>query len=152
MNLRLNIYTDETLTELKRVAEADSLKIPYRVGIYIAQSLETLDIKNNNDLLHFISGSMDKVDKIIKATFGITETELECVDIAELGTVAMELFKWGLDKIQGLNGGEKNAQRTTQSLLRCHSYFMTLTKTYARYIKDLILLSYQTIQQRTYLI
>lgn len=109
MNLRLNIYTDETLTELKRVAEADSLKIPYRVGIYIAQSLETLDIKNNNDLLHFISGSMDKVDKIIKATFGITETELECVDIAELGTVAMELFKWGLDKIQGLNGGEKNA-------------------------------------------
>lgn len=109
MELRLNIYTDETLTELKRVAVADSLKIPYRVGIYIAQSLETLDIKNNNDLLHFISGSMDKVDKIIKATFGITETELDCVDIAELGTVAMELFKWGLDKIQGLNGGEKNA-------------------------------------------
>ena len=109
MHLTLNIYTDETLTEIKRVAEADGLKIPYRVGIYIAQSLETLDIKNNNDLLHFISGSMDKVDKIIKATFGVTDTELEYVDIAELGAVAMELYKWGLDKIKGLNGGEKNA-------------------------------------------
>ena len=109
MELRLNIYTDDTLTELKRVAEADGLKIPYRVGIYIAQSLETLDIQNNNDLLHFVSGNMDKVDKIIKATFGVTETELECVDIAELGAVAVELFKWGLAKIQSLNnGGEKN--------------------------------------------
>lgn len=109
MELRLNIYTDDTLTELKRVAEADGLKIPYRVGIYIAQSLETLDIQNNNDLLHFVSGNMDKVDKIIKATFGITETELECVDIADLGAVAVELFKWGLAKIQSLNnGGEKN--------------------------------------------
>ena len=34
----LNIYTDDTLRELKRVAEADQLRVPYRVAMYIGQS------------------------------------------------------------------------------------------------------------------
>lgn len=109
MNLVLNIYTDETLTEVKRVAEADRLKIPYRVAMTIAQSLDELDMENENDLLNLITGNTDKVDKIIKATFGVTDTELECVDVAELGTVALELYKWGLEKINSLKGNtEKN--------------------------------------------
>lgn len=110
MNLVLNIYTDETLTEVKRVAEADRLKIPYRVAMYIAQSLDKLDVKNDNDLLNFVGENIDKLDKIIKATFGVTDTELDCVDVSELGAVAMELYKWGIDKINSLKGGqEKNA-------------------------------------------
>ena len=110
MNLVLNIYTDETLTDVKRVAEADRLKIPYRVAMYIAQSLDKLDVKNDNDLLNFIGENIDKLDKIIKATFGVTDNELDCVDVAELGAVAMELYKWGIDKINSLKGGqEKNA-------------------------------------------
>ena len=113
MNLVLNIYTDETLTEIKRQVEADRLKIPYRVAMYIAQSLDTVDLKNNDDILKFVTGNLDKVDKIIKATFGVTDTELECVDVAELGSVATELYKWGMDKLQSLKGKEsKNAQTT----------------------------------------
>lgn len=53
MNLVLNIYTDDTLTEVKRVAEADRLKIPYRVAVTVAQSIESLDIRNENDLINF---------------------------------------------------------------------------------------------------
>lgn len=111
MNLVLNIYTDETLTEVKRVAEADRLKIPYRVALTVAQSLDELELDAINDkqVFKIITENLDKVDKVIKATFGVTDTELECVDIAELSTVGMEIYKWGLEKIGSLKGGqEKN--------------------------------------------
>jgi hypothetical protein len=109
MNLTLNIYTDDTLTEVKRVAEADRLKIPYRVAIYIGQSLDKLDLKNENDILNFVGGNIESVDKIIKATFGVTDTELDCIDVAELGAVAKEVYKWGIEKLNSLKGGqEKN--------------------------------------------
>ena len=110
MNLVLNIYTDDTLTELKRTAEADRLKIPYRVAMYIGQSLDKVSLKNEDDILKFVTGNLDKVDKIIKATFGVTETELECVDVAELGAVASEVYKWGIEKLQSIKGNDsKNA-------------------------------------------
>ena len=104
MNLVLNIYTDDTLTTLKRQAEADRLKIPYRVAMYIGQSLDTVSLKSEDDILKFITGNLDKVDKIIKATFGVTDTELECVDVSELGAVASEVYKWGIEKLNSLKG------------------------------------------------
>ena len=110
MKLVLNIYTDETLQEVKRVAEADELRIPYRVATYIAQSLDKLDLKDTDDIFNFVTGSVDRLDKIIKATFGVSETELECVNVAELGAVGVELYKWGIEKLNGLkSGNEKNA-------------------------------------------
>jgi len=114
MQLVLNIYTDDTLTEVKRVAEADRLKIPYRVTTYIGQSLETLDIDNEGDLINFVSQNLDKLDKIIKATFGVSELEMECIDAMELGAVGVELYKWGVDKIKSLKKGNdsKNSQAT----------------------------------------
>ena len=113
MKLVLNIYTDDTLTEIKRTAEADRLKVPYRVAMYIGQSLDTVNLKSEDDILKFVTGSLDKLDKIIKATFGITETELECVDVAELGAVAVELYKWGIDKLNSLKGNDsKNVEMT----------------------------------------
>lgn len=111
MNLFLNIYTDESLTEVERVAEADRLKIPYRVATYIGQSLDKLDVKNDSDLLNFVGGNVENLDKIIKATFGITDTDLERVDAAELGAVAMEIYKWGMDKLNSLKG--KNSKNVT---------------------------------------
>ena len=113
MNLVLNIYTDDTLTEIKRVAEADRLKIPYRVAMYIGQSLDTLDLKNEDDIFNFVTGSMDKMDKVIKATFGVTDTELDCVDVAELGAVGVELYKWGIEKLQSLKGNNSKNVVTT---------------------------------------
>lgn len=114
--LQLNIYTDDTLKEVARVAEADRLKVPYRVAMYIGQSLDGLDINNTDDIFNFVIKSLDKIDKIIKATFGVTDSELECVDIAELGAVAVELFKWGTDKINSMNGGHSKNAATPASL------------------------------------
>lgn len=111
MKLALTVYTDETLTEKKRVIEADRLKIPYRVAIYIGQSLDKVDLKDTDAIFKFVTGSLDKLDKIVKATFGVSEAELDCVDVAELGAVGVELYKWGIEKLQSINGGtdSKNA-------------------------------------------
>ncbi len=110
MKLALNVYTDETLKDVKRVAEADRLRVPYRVAIYIGESLEKFDLKDTDAIFKFVTNSLDKLDKIIKATFGLSDSELDCVDVAELSTVAMELYKWGIEKLNGLqSGNEKNA-------------------------------------------
>ena len=81
--------------------------------MYIGQSLDTLDLKNEDDIFKFVTGSMDKLDKVIKATFGVTDTELDCVDVAELGAVGVELYKWGIEKLQSLKGNNSKNVVTT---------------------------------------
>lgn len=110
MYLKLNVYTDDTLSEVKRVVEADGIKIPYRVAMHVIQSLDTisLDDDNSDDLIKFITANVDKMDKIIKATFKVTENEMECIDAAELIGTLQELYKWAIDKINSLKGKEKN--------------------------------------------
>jgi hypothetical protein len=114
MRLSLNIYTDDELTQIKRVAEAERVKIPYRVAINLISSMENANINNDNDLFNFVTSSIGKLDKIIKATFGVSELELECIDAGELGAVAMELYKWAIDKIKSIKSGDdsKNSQET----------------------------------------
>ena len=46
MKFELKVYTDDSLKELKKVAEADELKIPYRVSLYVAQSLDGLNLNS----------------------------------------------------------------------------------------------------------
>ena len=113
MKLVLNVYTDDALTEIKRTAEADKLRVPYRVAMYIGQSLDGLNLKSEDDIFKFLTSNLDKLDKIIKATFGVTDTELECVDVAELGAVAVELYKWGIDKLNSLKGNDSKNGETT---------------------------------------
>lgn len=114
MSLSLNIYKDDSLTEIKKVAEAEQVKIPYRVAVAIISSLEGVDIKNETDLINFITGSVDKVDKIIKATFGLSEADMECIDVADLVPVAMDLYKWAMDKIKGIKGNNSKNVMTAE--------------------------------------
>jgi len=108
MQLKLTVYTDESFTDIKRVVEADQLKIPYRVTKYLAETLENVNIKDQNEIFNYIMDNLDKLDKIIKATFGLTETEMECIDTMELGAVGVELYKWGMDKIKNLKQGNNS--------------------------------------------
>lgn len=111
MNLTLNVYTDDSLTEIKRTAEADRLKVPYRVALTVVSLLDDIDLDTIEDktIFKLITGNVDKVDKIIKATFGLSEVEMESIDLMEMGEVALEIYKWAIDKINSLKGGqEKN--------------------------------------------
>lgn len=109
MLLKLNVYTDESLTDLKRTCEADKLKIPYRVAMYLIQSLDTVNLNNEDDILRFITSNVDKMDKIIKATFGVSESELDCIDAGELVETLKELYAWAIEKINTLKS-EKNSK------------------------------------------
>jgi hypothetical protein len=81
--------------------------------MYICQSLDTLNLKSEDDIFKFVTCSLDKLDKIIKATFGVTDSELECVDVAELGAVGVEIYKWGIEKLSSLKGNDsKNVEMT----------------------------------------
>jgi len=105
MQLRLNVYKDENFTEVKRTCEADRVRIPYRVGIYVAQTLDQVeDITDEKQILKVITGSTDQISKIVKATFGVSEAELECVDIGEMYDVAMELYRYAMEKFSSLRG------------------------------------------------
>lgn len=114
MQLKLTVYTDDSLVDVKRVVEADRLKIPYRVTKYLAETLENVNLKDQNEIFNYIMDNLDKLDKIIKATFGLTETEMECIDTMELGAVGVELYKWGMNKIKELKQGNnlKNVETT----------------------------------------
>lgn len=105
MELKLNVYADEAFSEVKRVCKADRVRIPYRVGIYVAQTLDQVDdITDEKQILKIVTGSTDQITKVIKATFKVSESELECVDIGEMYDVAMELYRYAIEKFQSLKG------------------------------------------------
>lgn len=104
--MKLTIYTDDNLTEVARVVEADKVKIPYKVSMYIIQSFDGINLDDTDAIFNVITKSADKLDKIIKATFNVSDSELECVDTSDLIDTAMELYKWGITKIASIKGGD----------------------------------------------
>lgn len=114
MNLKLTVYTDDELREVKRIVEADELKIPYRVTGYLLQSMENLSLDDKEGMFNFIAGNTEILDKIIKATFGVSELELECINTTELVGVGMEVAKWVIEKVNALKKGNasKNVEVT----------------------------------------
>ena len=101
MTLKLNIYTDETLTH---IAEADELKIPYRAAMQIIQSLDGLNIDNSEKIIQILTKNITQVDKIIKATFKISDSELDLINSGELINVCKQLYSWAIGKINNLKG------------------------------------------------
>lgn len=108
MLLKLNVYTDETMSEIKRTVETDELKVPYRVSMFILANLDKFEENEDDKLLSFIGENTEKLDKIIKATFGITESELECINAIEIINTIKALYTWTMAKVNGLGGDEKN--------------------------------------------
>lgn len=106
MELRLNIYTDDTLTDVNRVVVADKLQIPYRVSMYVVSTFDKLDINNENDIISFLSKNVTLMDKILKATFKLTDAELECIDTIELFDVLIEIYKWCVTLISSIGGNK----------------------------------------------
>jgi hypothetical protein len=108
MSLKLTVYTDEDLTKVERVVEADRLKIPYRVTGYLIQSMENLSLDDYEGMFNFVAGNTELLDKIIKATFGVSELELDRIDTMELVDVGMEIYRWGIEKIKNMKQGNNS--------------------------------------------
>ena len=113
MKLTLTVYSDEFLTKEVKKVEADRLKIPYRVAMYVGKALEIQNVDTNEDIYNLVMGSIDYLDMIIRATFGLTEEELACIDSVELIDAGTEIYKWFIEKINKFKGkNSKNAVAT----------------------------------------
>lgn len=104
MNCKLTVYTDDTFTEIDRVVEADGLKIPYRTSMIIIKTLEDVDMQDSEDLTEWFMNNIELLDKIVKATFHVSNAELDCIDAIEMVAVAKELYQWTIEKIKGIRG------------------------------------------------
>lgn len=107
MEFKLTIYKDESLQEVKRIAEADSLKIPYRTSLNLINMLASIDGEEGEDVLGAIRRTPECLNKILKATFGLTETELDGVNAAELIDVVKGLMAWCIAQLRGMHKPKK---------------------------------------------
>ena len=109
--MKLTIYTDESMAEVREVREVPRMKIPYRTSEAVTDMLADLDLEkmNNTALLGMLIKNRHHITAVVRATFGLTEGDLNCVDTMELLDVGKEIVKWVLDEIAKL-GGNKNAE------------------------------------------
>lgn len=97
--MRITIYQDDTYTEIRETRECDRIKIPYRVGQYVINTMSKLDYKDETKIVGAVLDSEEQITKIVKATFGLTDEDLETVDMMELGDVAKDIINFVLAKI-----------------------------------------------------
>lgn len=105
--LKLTIYTDDTYTTEREVRVRDKMKIPYRVGQYVIKSLSGLDLNDNNAVLAKLLESEEQITAVVRATFGLTDEDLDHVDLLELSGLAGQIVDFVLSKINDLGAGEK---------------------------------------------
>lgn len=97
--MRITIYQDDTYTDIRETRECDRIKVPFRVGQYVINTLSKLDYKDEQKVLSAILESEEQITKVVKATFGLTDDDLETVDVMELGDVAKEIINFVLSKV-----------------------------------------------------
>lgn len=120
--MKLTIYTDESMTDVREVREVARIKIPYRTGQHVINMLENLDLENmsNEAVLGMVLKNEYHLTRVVRATFGLAEEDLECVDVVELGDVAREIVVYVIKKMSDLGiflGGDSdpNAQELAEA-------------------------------------
>ena len=106
--MKLNIYTDDTFTEVKETRECDKIKIPYRVGQYVVNVLANTNLDDDMEIIKKALESEEQITKIVRATFGLKEDELEFVNVLEIAETAQQISAFVLEKMaeMGLKFGE----------------------------------------------
>lgn len=115
--MRLTIYQDDTYTDVRETREADRLKVPFRVGQYVINTVSGLDLTDDQRIIEAVVNSEEQITKIVKATFGLTDADLETVDAIELGDVAKEIIGFVLGKIAelGVNADPNSRLQATMT-------------------------------------
>lgn len=117
--MKLKIYTDETLIEVREEREVPRMKIPYRTADAVLDMLADLDMEAMNEyaVLGMILQNKKHLTAVVRATFGLTEEELGCIDIMELGDLAQEIIQYVVGKLAELGVGapDPNAQAQAQT-------------------------------------
>lgn len=102
--MKLTIYTDESMSAVREVREVPRMKIPYRTAQHVINMLENLDLDNmsNEAILGMVLKNEYHLTRVVRATFGLAEEDLECVDVVELGDLAREIVAYVVQKMADL--------------------------------------------------
>lgn len=103
--MKLHIYTDEAMTEVREIRERDRMKIPYRVGQYVIKAISTTDLNNDQDVLRKVLESEEQITAVVRATFGLSDEDLDHIDLMELADLAREIIGYVVGKIGELGAG-----------------------------------------------
>lgn len=120
--MKLTIFTDGSMREVREVREVPRMKIPYRTAQHVINMLENLnlDSMSNEAVLGMVLKNEHHLTRVVCATFGLAEEDLECVDVVELGDLAREIVAYVIQKMSDLGislGGDSdpNAQEPVQA-------------------------------------
>lgn len=117
--MQLNIYTDDTYTTIKETRQRDKIKIPYRVGQYVLEAIRTVDLESDQEILDCLLDSEEQITKVVRATFGLVDEDLDHVDAMELAELVQQIMAFVVQKMgklgAGGNGGNPNAQQPVET-------------------------------------
>ena len=113
--MKLKIYTDESLTQVREEREVPRMKIPYRTADAVLEMLGDLDFNNLDEykVISLVLKNKNHLTAVVRATFGLSEEDLAHVDIMELGDLARDIIRYVVEKMAALGLGESdpNAQK-----------------------------------------
>lgn len=108
--MKLKIYTDESLIEVREEREVPRMKVPYRTADAVLDLLADLDFETMDEykILSMVLKNKQHLTTVVRATFGLTEDDLACIDLLDLTDLAKEIVRFVLDKVAELGVGESD--------------------------------------------
>lgn len=97
--MKLTIYTDESFTAVREVREADRMKIPYRVGQYVVNAIAKTGLEDEQKLVKLLLDSEEQLTAVVRATFGLSDEDLNGIDVMELADLGREIIGFVVGKM-----------------------------------------------------
>lgn len=118
--MKLKIYTDETLCTVREEREVPRMKIPYRTADAVLDLVAGLDFEHMDEykVLSLLLQNKHHLTAVVRATFALSEEDLGCIDIMELGDLAREIIRYVMEKMAELGLGETDPNAHQPALAR----------------------------------
>lgn len=115
--MKLSIYKDEFLNEVQEERTVEDLKIPYRTADAVLDVLSDLDFENLNEykIISLVLKNKHHITTVVRATFNLTEEELQRVNIVEMYDLAKRIIRHVMQQVALLSDGGDDPNGQTQA-------------------------------------
>ena len=113
--MKLKIYTDESLSQVREEREVPRMKVPYRTADAVLDMLSDLDFENLDEykVLNLVLKNKKHLTTVVRATFNLTEDDLACIDLLDLSDLAKDIIRFVMEKMAELGVGESDPNAQT---------------------------------------